>query len=272
MTVAYILNFQWEDVGDYVAREKASQVLRDAVSEKNGPMTKSGKKPPTESRRANLPIEPMETLSAYEASGQQNGQENLMTPVSVESSQQAQELRPDWSASNFRLHQPYVHRGGNYRNATNPEAHAYYPSVTPASSAAARKRPRVQDIPMLSFNYFSTPNSSVMTNTPPPTSMSPSFHHQRLMYPSSSYYSYASSHYSPSQHHSPASAMIPSHYLNQSGGRRNEPWVADIHNQLPAHSSTTQYQDFDLYNEELLSDHSDHRDGSLSPIMFSYPK
>lgn len=142
-----------------------------------------------------------------------------------------------------------------------------HPSVTPATdSSLSRKRQRVEEeSPMTaySYDYFSSQGIPYAPSTP--QSIMP-----QLAKPSPSHFSQASSHPSGSHHRSPASAMIPEPYSSQSVGR-NEPWVADINPQFSIPRSTiAPVTDFDPYNADILSDHEDHRDGSISPV--AYPR
>lgn len=240
------------------------------MSEKNGPMTKSKKKPSRDSRRYHMhQLEPYDTAQSTDGSTQHSNPRNYESPVPVESNPRARDVRPDSHGSNRQSYE-YTQYMGSFQHPPYSALHSYYPAVTPASSgaSAARKRPRVQDT--LAFNYLSTPNSSVLTNTQPTAAMSPSYQDQRLMHISPSFYSQTSSRYSSSQQRSPASAMIPSHYGSQVSAVRNEPWLADVHHQPVPRAPPPQHHDFDLYNDDLLSDDdSDHRDGSTSPVDFS---
>lgn len=209
---------------------------------------------------------PLENPSASVNTLRQNS-----SPMNIDRERQ-QQLRPGGQSSQY--YQQYVPRAGPFLHPSPTQLQSLA-AVTPATTGSARKRPRAHNTAVPSLNRFSTPPSSVLTNTPPVSSIS-SFDHQRLIrYPTPSYYSHYSqiSSYSTGSHFStPASANIQSPDVPQSSGRRNEPWIADVHHQTNRRPSGVQSNAFDPYNDELLSDHSDHRDGSLSPVNYVFPK
>lgn len=252
---------KWEDVGDDIAREKTSQVLRDAVSEKNGPMAKSRTK-----------LTPQRDISpSTEAETKGGSNREALTPAW----QDQNEVR---HARSKRPHTPreprfdiplsscyYSHQYAGYTTSIRPSPLPHTPSnhsVTPATLSMARKRPRVSESPVSTYNYYSPSSSKYLTNTSPGiffSSPAPRYQRQK---PSPSYFSYT---------RSPASAVIPSHYASQESGGRNEPWLADVNAQFAdSRLALPSSSDFDFYNEELLSDHSEHTTGSIFP--FKYPK
>ncbi len=260
---------KWEDVGDETAREKASQVLRDAVSEKNGPMAKSKRKSNTVSANS-FPTD------IAGATARKYSKENLV---------QVDHMQGAGNHHNFSRSAPLI-RGMPPGTISSSYAHPYreytailgppsvpitprYPPVTPASESLPRKRPRAHDSPMTvhSYNYFSPHGSSFVPNASPgmgfPSPASRAF----LSQGSPGYFSQSS--FSGSRQLPSPSPMISEPHSSDS--RLNESWVADIHSHYaPRRSSIAPAGDFDPYNEEILSDHSDHRDGSVSP--FAYEK
>lgn len=253
---------RWDDVGDDIAREKASQVLRDAVSEKNGPMARSKKKigPSHDVFRPIHIAVNQRPATDDRIQGEYSHYDRFQIP-----SFHPATVR-DMPPSSTVLNHPYVYSAASYR-PPSVSMTPRHPSVTPAIASDSRKRPRLQESPSTAYSYnrFSPHNTSVGMNTPTEMILSTPVARDQLM-PSSrhGYFSHGSSQGA----YSPASAMIPEHYAS---GSRNEPWMADIHLHDPTQRApVAAASDFDPYNEDILSDHSDHRDGAISPII--YPK
>lgn len=267
----------WVDVGDEIAREKASQVLRDAVSEKNGPMARSRKKTPIESSvsvptgidavagtvQANFSnedvayIDHMPGASAHPAFSRSASFPRMMPPTTSASS--------------------YFHP---YQQSTASLGHPAqipmrYPSVTPASEQAARKRPRVVDspTPVPSYDYLSPHNNSFRGVSHPALGFgfpSPASG-TSISRGSPGYFPHSTASYFSGPHRSPLSVASQQNYSSQSSSRHRENWVPEVRPHYSVHRSpAASAGDFDPYNEEILSDHSDHRDGSVSP--FAYEK
>lgn len=267
----------WIDVGDEIAREKASQVLRDAVSEKNGPMARTKKKTPTES---SFPVPTSTDGAAGTAPGDFSSDDvayidhmpGASTHPAFSRGAAFQTAIPPTTSSSSFLH-PYQQSTASLRHPGQIQMR--YPSVTPASERVARKRPRVIDSPTPVASYdYSSPNNNLYRPAPHPalgfafpspasrTSMSRG---------SSGYFPHATPPYFSGPHRSPPSIASTQHYSSQSSSRHREPWVPDVHPHYSVRRSPgASAGDFDPYNEEILSDHSDHRDGSVSP--FAYEK
>ena len=162
---------------------------------------------------------------------------------------------------------PYLEYAASVRSSVSVTPR--HSSVAPASESVSRKKPRVLESPMMasSSSYFSPHDNSICPNAPPGRIMMSSPISREQIFRQSSGYSFPSSSYlEHSLPPSPASAMIPEHFAS---GGRNEPWIADIGSQPTVRRlSVVPASDFDPYNEEILSDHSDQRDGSISPIIF----
>ena len=72
-------------------------------------------------------------------------------------------------------------------------------------------------------------------------------------------------------HRSPVSAAFRGPYSAQSVGR-NESWIADANAPYVASRSSSLPSapgEFDLYNDDILSVNSDHKDGSISDLSYS---
>lgn len=261
----------WIDVGDEIAREKASQVLRDAVSEKNGPMAKPRKKTPTESSlsvptRIDRAADPtVSNFSSEDVAYIDHMPGASMHPAFSRSAAFPQVMPPTTRSSS------YLHP---YQQSTAPFEHPAqipmrYPSVTPASERVARKRPRVIDspTPVASYSYFSPNNNSFRAASHPGTGFAFSSPASRtsMSRSSSGYIPHPTPSYVSGPHRSPASIGTIQHYSSQSSSRHRETWVPDVHPHYSVRRSpVVSAGDFDPYNAEILSDHSDHRDGSVS--------
>lgn len=222
-------------------------------------------------QRSVTSLAPQDHLPPLDKTSHRSNLQEYPSPMHIEG--ETQQQRPGAQSSQY--YQQYVPYAGPFLHP-RPTQIQSLAAVTPASTGSARKRPRVHNTTMPPFNHVSTPTSSFLTNTPPATSISPSFHHQRLVPAATpsyrSHYSQISAYPTVSHLLSPPSASIPSPYLAQSSGWRNEPRMADGYHHTARRPSGVQSNDFDFYNDELLSDHSDHRDGSVSPVNYAFPK
>jgi hypothetical protein len=252
----------WEDVGDEIAREKASQVLRDAVSEKNGPLAQT----------VSPPYDPISRGGFRECNSPSKGVEGNYDPIPIgdpsRSSSQATASASQTTSSSALDHR-YQDFFAPYGPATS-YIPPLYPSVTPASDQLARKRLRVSATPpTYTFNtvecvssrkrvYYQRDPGDMTMRSP----MHPSF-------PQSShgFYSHSFSH-----RYTTTSGSIPEHRASRSS-RGDHRWMADGDSQLRLPNSIVSVRvqmnthDFDPYNADILSDHEDQ---SNSPI--EYPK
>jgi hypothetical protein len=312
---------KWEDVGDEIAREKTSQVLRDAIHAKKSFST--GSKPvQTAAKDADTIHTPGPQISNEKRmatpSTNKDIQESRKTPAtSASTASSGTELRNDEVFSPELPHPYHSLYRMNHMNvfgaptgSTDNMLHQFpvTPSSANAAVSASRKRPRHHhESPLPSFAYHShyhhRPYSYFpygSSNTPPVSMMfsPPNFRTQTFPFspasvaPSRSYTRDASS----------TTSRIPScgassdqgvHYFAPPNRPRtgNDCWIVDVPPyatensasyaapQEPQQRRTEEHfsqqpleqpsPDFDLFNEELLSD-SEHRDGSISP--FAYPK
>jgi hypothetical protein len=145
--------------------------------------------------------------------------------------------------------------------------------VTPISASVARKRPRYYESPLPTYEHQSqysnmTTNtypgahpsqySNMTTNTTPTGVVFSPPQRPQIRRPSSHAYYSGHHQFSANNSSSPASGLG-SHFVPPSG-QMHHPWVADV----PPFAASA--GEFDLFNGELLSDHSD-REGAISPIM-----
>jgi hypothetical protein len=260
----------WEDVGDDIAREKTSQVLRDAVAEKNGPM----RQPRTKTKSP-----PRETTSRGQSricSNKEVETDYDPIPIARAMTREAKSSSAQQMSSSSGFVHPYQEYAASFGPSTSciPPP---YPSVTPATDQTARKRPRDGDVsPFYTFNsaeYVSPHGRRDYDNRNPVDMMMRSPMNPTLSHPSNTFHSHLFSQRS-ARRHSPASASIPEHYAPRSS-RGNEPWLADVNSQprfadtvATARLQVHAHHYFDPYNEAILSDHDG--DGSVSSIM--YPK
>jgi hypothetical protein len=233
---------KWEDVGDDIAREKTSQVLRDAVALQSGPVAKA----------INRSYRDQGKVGGIAA---RSSQRRPYPEQPVVFSQQP-ELQSDQTYS----HHPYVAYMESMNETSSSGMTPNHLTVTP-STATGRKRPRYFESPVPAAYVYPPQHGSIVTKTPTDMKLSPP--HSRPSPPA--YYSAASSLYS-----AVPSPAIQSHNSPQSynGHTPNHSWVADVP-PYAAPSTTGTNNEFDLFNGELLSDHSE-REGALSP--FVYPK
>ena len=271
-------NVIWHDVGDEVAREKASQVLRDSVAEKNGPLAQARKKivsPPREAltcKRSRASI-----ISSTEVYA-----EHDPLPIRDLSRSSVQEatvlcapMVPCQSTSD-RCNTEDVARFAGPSTSFEPPP---YPNVTPASDLVARKRPRRATIPPTDASNtvdsvsphgrvrHRTMKSRYKEMTSPVRTLLPDPSH---LFGSHTYYPGSVPHGYP-HGYTPSSESIPVHYTNGSG-QGNQPWMADVNSQPQVANTVTSVRmqvhahDFDPYNEDILSDQEEQR--SFSPIVF----
>jgi hypothetical protein len=159
---------------------------------------------------------------------------------------------------------PYVAYMESMNETSSSGTTPHHPTATPAS-ATGRKRPRYYESPVPAAYVYPPQHSSIVTNTSTYMIGSPPHRPQNCRPSPPAYYPAASSVYSAAP--SPA---IHSHYSPQSssGQTPNQPWVPDVP-PYAAPSTTGTNNEFDLFNGELLSDHSE-REGAISPSV--YPK
>lgn len=263
-------------MGEEIAREKTSQVLRDAVSILIGPISKVGikQKETDESERKSSKVKRGNHSQSEGYDGQRELQASGRRPRPLElRSGQTRKLNHPYY-SNFCV-QNQVDRG----ETGNATPYQYLP-VTPASTIALAKRPRYHESPLAVPESQSRRNVMAIT-TPIPSAYQPYPHQspyssmstssspasmflsppQRPIIQRQSSFAYFSG---PSHHNSMTSSpdiLAPtrgaSHFVPPSGQFR-EPCLEDV----PQFGN-----DFDLFHEELLSDHSDRgdREVSISP-------
>lgn len=231
------------------------QVLRDAVSEKNGLMVKSKERTASSNTRP-----PPKKDGARRNQTRHTGHDASSSPSVVG--------MPPPSIGTTTAVQPYYFAYGQGYAASYgyppTSSTSVHPSVTPGTQVVGRKRPRSQETPMDSYAYpyHSSGGTSADNCTPDQIMLSTPV--DELSRPSISYPSRSSSQHPSFRRHSPPSAIIPEHYASGVG---NEPWLADVgvrysDARIPVAAAPI----FDPYNEDILSDHSDHRDGAISPI------
>ena len=190
---------EWEDVGDDIAREKTSQVLRDAIQARKSfsgdgdRNTRDNATPNIKKRRKDPPHEMNKT--PVKQSLQPNHQKTP-TPVGSSNASLSLGFRPvdhAYSPGTLRLPNPYTSYGRvsdpsfNPRNSIEDAPHfSYQYPVTPSSSSialsTARKRPRYcQESPLVRYHQYPYPTpirsvpprdtqqASMMFTTPPNT-------------------------------------------------------------------------------------------------------
>lgn len=239
----------WEDVGDEIAREKASQVLRDAVSFVGGPLVSNahirrirkanqGRNDPFSSIHINL-------AKNAELHGQQKVSASSATRV-----QKQMELEQRKSL-NYR-HYLYS-RGGvpNGQSIFPGHFSPYRPPVTPSSASVERKRSRYQETPIPTY-------AQSMVYSP---SSNPQMYRPNLPNYDSNYYG-SFSPYPPSTPSSARERNHGKHHLAPSSVRscEPEPWVADI-NPYATCDVDSDLLDIDLFAET-------EREGAISPFLF----
>ncbi|CAJ1966928.1 unnamed protein product [Cylindrotheca closterium] len=236
---------KWEDVGNDIAREKTSQVLRDAVALHSDPSSSTGNGPNIESNPA---------FAARNDTSFQRHQATAEDERDYSAAVMSSGPREIRSPNYYHVRHPYV-------NIT-PQSVPYHLPVTPASSEA-RKRPRYYESPLPSYhntpNYLNTPSHPLgVMLSPPPRNEA----HRPPAY--SSYYAGQSGHRGtsirtlPLSQHQPPQTTARSQYVPS-----NEPVdldsaenmdSAENTDPLPIDASTSGHTDFDLFNGELLSD------------------
>jgi hypothetical protein len=234
---------KWEDVGDDIAREKTSQVLRDAVALQSAPVAKDD---------TNQSYRDQDVVGENAA---RSSQRRAYPGQSVVFSQQLKS-QSDQTCSRH----PYSAYTESMNETSSSGTAPYHPTVTPASATAGRKRPRYYESPVPAAYVYPPQHSSIVTNTPTYMICSPQ-HRPRNCRPSPpAYYAALSLVYSGAP--SPA---IHSHYSPQSSSWQtaNQPWVAA---DLPPYAapSTVTNDEFDLFNGELLSPE---REGAISHFV-----
>jgi hypothetical protein len=208
------------------------------------------------------------------------------------SARRSQQLELRSGQTRTSLNHPYTNFRMRYvegePDPVSCNATPYHLPVTPASASIARKRPRYYESPLPTYEHPSQ-YSNMPTNTSPAphpsqysnmtTNTSPAHPSQysnmttnttptgvvfsppqrpQIRRPSSHAYYSGHHQFSANNSSSPASGLG-SHFVPPSG-QMHHPWVADV----PPFAASA--GEFDLFNGELLSDHSD-REGAISPIM-----
>mmetsp|Transcript_35918 Transcript_35918/g.86798 ORF Transcript_35918/g.86798 Transcript_35918/m.86798 type:complete len:352 (+) Transcript_35918:1332-2387(+) len=246
---------KWEDVGNDIAREKTSQVLRDAVA------LHSESSPSTENEPS---LESKSPLAARNDTSFQRPRataEDEREYAAVVRSSNPREIR---SPNFYHIRHPYM-------NIT-PQPVPYHLPVTPASSEA-RKRPRYYESPLPSYhntpNYLNTPSHPLgVMLSPPPRNEGPRPTYS--CYPGNPGHRNASIRPLPSpqqQQQQPQHPSVRGQYVPSNEPVNTDPTVNT--DPLPIDAPTSGHTDFDLFNGELLSDPCGRLD-SLSP--FTYPE
>jgi hypothetical protein len=236
---------KWEDVGDDIAREKTSQVLRDAVALQSCPVAKD----------TNQSYRYQDVVGG---SADTSSQRRAYLGQSVVFSQ-----LPDSQSDQTCSRHPYVAYTESMNDISLSGTAPYYPpTVTPASATAGRKRPRYYESLVPAAYVYPLQHSIIVTNSTPTYMIrSPPQRPQNCRPSPPAYYPAASSVYSGAP--SPA---IHSHYSPQSSSWQtaNQPWVAA---DLPPYAapSTVTTNEFDLFNGELLSPE---REGAISHFVY----
>lgn len=236
------------DVGNDIAREKTSQVLRDAVAYV---APKEDDDVGGKSERSSANADRTFRRRRNESDDEREYSACVRHP-------DYREVRsPDYPI----LSHPYVSLPGQASCLSLDTTPSLLP-VTPASMTDARKRPRYYESPLPS--YQSTPNHYLNTPAHPLGVMLSPPPRNQVHRPGVVFYpgvrTYSSNFYavqSPRAYSTPQSHNVPA-----SVG----PTVESVALDEPA---TTNQGDFDLFNGELLSDHSGRGDGALSPIAYS---
>jgi len=247
---------KWEDVGNDIAREKTSQVLRDAVAYTTAPPPSPSKRPSLESKS---PVAARnDTSFQRQRETEEDEREYLQSAVVRQPA--PREVR---SPSYYHFRHPYI-------NIT-PQPVPFHLPVTPASSEA-RKRPRFYESPLPSYHntpshYLNTPSHPLgVMLSPPPRNEAARRPTYSYAHPGNPAHTNGSSFLPlpsppPQPHHSTArSQYVPSNLSeNMNPAVNTDP--------LPIDASTSGHGDFDLFGGELLSDACD-RDESLSPLTY----
>lgn len=246
----------FSDVGNDIAREKTSQVLRDAVAYTTAPPPSPSKRPSLESKS---PVAARnDTSFQRQRETEEDEREYLQSAVVRQPA--PREVR---SPSYYHFRHPYI-------NIT-PQPVPFHLPVTPASSEA-RKRPRFYESPLPSYHntpshYLNTPSHPLgVMLSPPPRNEAARRPTYSYAHPGNPAHTNGSSFLPlpsppPQPHHSTArSQYVPSNLSeNMNPAVNTDP--------LPIDASTSGHGDFDLFGGELLSDACD-RDESLSPLTY----
>jgi hypothetical protein len=241
---------RWEDVGDDIAREKTSQVLRDAVQYQTGPVAKSVKK----SSKQEIGTESKKPSARRNRSPELREGYDDQREVSASAPRppQQRELRSD-QAYNHPNHPYAAYMASMHDPSYSSSAHStpYRLPVTPATASSARKRPRYYESPLPVYHHSSPHQNNVLTNSLPGIVLSPPSRPQLAPPVSRGYFSGP---YLATSSSSPASSNRgrTSHYVPPSV-QSHDPWVPDV----PPFGASGGGGEFDLFNGELLSDHSD---------------
>ncbi|KAL3943848.1 MAG: hypothetical protein SGBAC_002099 [Bacillariaceae sp.] len=242
---------KWEDVGNDVAREKTSQVLRDAVAFHSVPSPSTGDGPSLESQSP-LAVRNDTTFQRV----RDTAEDEREYPADVRTSDPREIRSPNY----YHFRHPYMD--------ITPQPVPYHLPVTPASSEA-RKRPRYYESPLPSYhntpNYLNTPSHplGVMLSPPP---------RNEARRPTYSYYPANSSAHRntpirplPSTQQQPRHSPARSPYVSSNEPVNTDPAVNT--DPLPIGASDSGHADFDLFDGGLLCDGGG-RDESLSPLTY----
>lgn len=243
------------DVGNDIAREKTSQVLRDAVAlhPTPSPSTHSGPIPESKS-----PVVATRNDASFQRPGETQEDQRDYSQSAALRQPAPRDIR---SPSYYHVRHPYV-------NIT-PQPVPFHLPVTPASSEA-RKRPRFYESPLPFYHntpshYLNTPSHplGVMLSPPPRTEAPrPTYSYLHPGNPSFRNNAFLPLPSPPSQprHSTPRSPIVSSNLSENTNPAVNT-------DPLPIDASTSGHADFDLFDGELLSDAGD-RDESLSPLTY----
>eukprot|EP00980_Cylindrotheca_fusiformis_P017861 scaffold5653_cov147-Cylindrotheca_fusiformis.AAC.23 len=240
------------DVGNDIAREKTSQVLRDAVAYQTrddgcgSKCSREGKSTAVAKR-----------ASRKRRDDAENDEEGEYLAGGVRQYDYHEVRSPNLN------HHPYLSL-----QPSSLSLDASTPSllpVTPASMTDARKRPRYYESPLPS--YQSTPNHYLNTPAHPLGVMLSPPPRGHVFRPNLPYYPTPTYSYQPLQSPRPSNP----HYVQSSTNRPTiDPVVLEEETSATTTTAAEASQgDFDLFNGELLSDHSTRGDGALSPSAYS---
>jgi hypothetical protein len=300
MTLSHLLSFRflkkvedgtWEDVGDEVAREKTSQVLRDAINSvktfSNMPDPDSDIATPEVTTRA--PSREVPNAVTHDKTTP------LKRPATLESRREraTPSIQP-WISDNARSpamsYTPYRGPGtqpplGDYAGMMPYQYHITPSmSITQPPSAARVKRARYHESPLVAGYHrapgffgsdpsaYGTPNVSHLYGSPPnPRKQGFSYTPPSMAHSMPSMPGY------PTQAAATATPVASGQAAaGQPSGESTDCWINDVppfqsHQKPPPARQPHQRQsslgaaDFDPFNDDLLSD-SEHRDGS--PLLF----
>ncbi|KAG7346424.1 hypothetical protein IV203_005492 [Nitzschia inconspicua] len=288
----------WEDVGDETAREKTSQVLRDAINSvktfSNMPaidleVTTPDVAPRTIARPAPNAVTHEKSTPLQRPTSTDKAR---FQPSSATSDDEIPSLH-GWSNAQTHSPMPFVpYRGPNthqlmrYSSGCFPSAQY---QVTPSTGiidppSAARKRARYHESPLVAGYHrapgfyasdnasaYGTPNISYMYGSPPnPRKQGFSYTPPTMQYRATAF---------PANDGATPSTPVLSSGQSAAGqpsGESSDCWINDVptfqsHQKSAAKRQPQQEQevlgasDFDPFNDDLLSD-SEHRDGS--PFLF----